>query len=428
MAINPLNVTKTLAPNSLTTLTVAEGMRIKMVQKKLQMESILDDIFEDLGADVVSSGEKVAVPNAIFLKLDAVAKGTHTITVPLLMKLSGAPHYGPGTPVGKELKQTLKYATFYYDEYSQAVASENYGRVANELGVYGVFEMIQPELSVYMKELHGKRIRQALLETHCGVITDAVGSTVAGHLNKNWFVPNTSLVDQPEYDSVLGDFDEKIADVLELAADTVDGASANISLDYLLALDYYAPNRLKIQAIEVGGKKTYVVLVPSTQMFRLRTNEKGQLGDIYTGMVRSSEDEMKYTGVIGRVGKLLLIEDQRYPTIEVTGADGSWAITPTYVDPGDDDSRNFAVHDSSSNKAWDIGFLLGKAALAEWEVTPIHMQFETQHYDHDKGTGAFGEGGISLVQYDLDAGSQTDATKENYGSIVLPFTTPAISA
>jgi hypothetical protein len=428
MAANIDNVIKTLAPNSLTGLNVEEGMRIKMVQKKLQMESILDDIFEDLGADVVSSGESIAIPNAIFLKLDAVTKGTHTITVPLLMKLSGAPHLGPGTPIGHELKQTLKYATFYYDEYSQAVASENFGRVANEFGVYGVFEMIQPELSIYMKELHGKRIREALLETFDSVITDATGSTVSGFLNKNWFVPNTDTASQPAYDSVLGDFDENIADVLELAADTADGVNANISLDYLLALEYYAPNILKIQPIDIGGKTSYAVLVPSTQMFRLRTNEKGQLGDIYTGMVRSSEDEMKYTGVVGRVGKLLIIEDQRYPTIEITGADGSWAITPTYLEPGDDDSRNKAVYESTSNKQWDIGFLLGKAAVAEWEVTPIHMQYENQHYDHDKGTGAFGEGGICLVQYDLDADSQTDSTKENYGSIVLPFTTPAISA
>jgi hypothetical protein len=145
-------------------------------------------------------------------------------------------------------------------------------------------------------------------------------------------------------------------------------------------------------------------------------------------MVRSNEDEMKYTGVIGRVGKLLLIEDQRYPTIEVTGANGSWGITPSYLNPGDDDDRNKAVHNSTSNKTWDIGFLLGKAAVAEWEVTPIHMEYENQHYSHDKGTGAFGEGGISLVQYDLDSGSQDDTTKENFGSIVLPFTTPAISA
>lgn len=427
MAINPLNVTKVVAPNSLADMNVEAELKIRAISKKLQMESVLDDIFEDLGSDVVGTGESVTIPDAIFLKLESQPTGTRQITVPVLMALSGDPTVGPLTPIGAEAKQSLKYATFKYEEYSFAVGHEEWGTLSNDMSAYGVFEQIQPQISKYMKELRGERIREALLLTHCSILTGAASPVETAHWNKNWFVANTAIGSQPVYDSTLADFTEAIGDVLEAATSTAGGAEANISLNYLRALDYYATNYLKIEPIMVSGKKTYVVLIPSTQCNRLKANVSGQLGDIYTGMVRSNEDEMRYTGVLGRVGSLLLVEDQRYPTITQTGTDGAWVLTPAFLKPGDVDNRNKAVYNSTTNKSFDIGFLIGKGAVAEMVVRDLHFETESQHYGRDRGTGAFGESGISLVEYDVDAASQDDTTRENWGSIVLAFSTPAIT-
>jgi len=218
-------------------MDVDPSLVLKGVNKKLRMESVLDDVFEDLGERMVSHGKKVAVPNAVFLKLEAVATGSRTVTVPMLMALTGAPHIGKGTPIGEEKTQQLKFATFNYEEVSYAVASELYGKLANEMAVYKVFGEIQPGISLYMKELHGERIREAVIETFDSILTGAASNAVeTPHLNKNWFVPNRNVDQQPVYDKDYGQtytpatgvysdgtgagMVEKVADVLELAADT----------------------------------------------------------------------------------------------------------------------------------------------------------------------------------------------------------------
>ena len=91
-------VTSILSPNSLSDMNVEAELKLRAINKKLQMESTLDDIFESLGEDIVSTGGKeVAVPDAIFLKLEAAPQGARQVTVPLLMALSGAPTIGATT-------------------------------------------------------------------------------------------------------------------------------------------------------------------------------------------------------------------------------------------------------------------------------------------------------------------------------------------
>lgn len=425
-----MSVTALLTPNAFSAMnsgvggTVDAGLKLLAINKKLQVESTLDDIFEDLGADVVSSGRSVAIPNAIFMKLSAQPTGARQVTVPLLKALAGSPTLGAGTPVGAEVGQNLKYCTFFYNEYSFAVASENWGIKANEMAIYSVFEQIQPQMSKYIKELRGKRIREATLRTYDSVLTNL--STVTANWNKNWFIANTDLGSQPTWDATEATFHAATATIMNTAGGaTGDGANANIDLDYLLSLDYYAANYLKIDPIYLGGERTYVVLIPSTQIQILKRNDPGQLGDIYTSMVRENKDEMKYTGVIGRVGSLLLIEDQRYPTINIS----STTMTPVYVNPGNSDSRSKAVYNGSSNRNWDMGALYGAGAITEWIVKDSHFETEKQNYGYNQGNGIFAEGGIMITQYDTDTGwALSTDYRENTASIVLAFTTPAITA
>jgi len=436
-------------PNSLSDMKVEDALKLRAIEKKLQMESVLDDIFEDLGEEVVGTGEEVrTIPDAIFLKLSGQATGTRQVTVPFLQNLAGPAHIGKGTPIGSEIKQNLKYATFFYDEYSQAVAAEAWGVDANDVGVYGLYEKIQPQLSQYMREFRGQRIREALLFTHDSVLTNGTHTSLAPSWNSNWFIANTEIGSQPgeitpyipnEADSntevdewtIKGLMTNKIGAAMHAAigSNTTD---AEISLNYLRALDYFATNVAKIKPITVSGKKTYIVLIPSTQVNKLKANEQGQLGDIYTGMVRSNQDEMSYTGVLGRVGSLLLVEDQRYPTIACGRAGSVYTAVVEFVRPGDVDERVKTPGDIAGDGKtvhMDIGFLLGKAALAEFEVKGLHFEYEKQNYGYNEGTGAFGESGISAVEYDIDpsTGVGKGSSKENSGSISLAWATPAIT-
>ena len=119
------NLTAVGSPNTLATMGVEAELKLKAINKKLEIESTLDDIFEQLGSNIVSTGQNVAVPNSIYMKLEAVPTGARQVTIPLLMDLTGPATIGAKTPIGSEASQNLKRATFFYDEYSYAVASTN---------------------------------------------------------------------------------------------------------------------------------------------------------------------------------------------------------------------------------------------------------------------------------------------------------------
>ena len=102
-------------------------------------------------------------------------------------------------------------------------------------------------------------------------------------------------------------------------------------------------------------------------------------------------------------------------------------MSPLFHQQGVDDDRVKSPY-AANNKRWSIGALMGKAALCEWEPTPVHMEYEKQNYGYNLGTGAFGESGISIVEYDLDSADQDDNSRENIGSIVLAWANPSITA
>ena len=79
--------------------TVEKVLTGAISSKKLQMESVLDDIFEDLGEYVVGSEKTkaVTVPDAIFLKLEATPQGARQTTIPFLKVLTGDPTIGATT-------------------------------------------------------------------------------------------------------------------------------------------------------------------------------------------------------------------------------------------------------------------------------------------------------------------------------------------
>lgn len=408
-------------PNTLSDMGVEAGLKLDAINKQLQMDTTLDDIYEEL-SDVVKSQntEAIDVPNAIFMKLGAQPTGARTVTVPILKPLTGDLTVGAGTPIGNGATQNLLYAQFYYNEYSFSVASVNWGINYNDMSIYDVFGKIQPQMSKFMAEMHGQRIREAGLRKHDRVVGD--GSIATQGWNSNWFVPNTDLTSQPAYDSTLNDFTTNIVTALKAAGGT-DGSGANADLDYFLALDYYASNELRIKPLVIGGEEVYFVTVPSTQVAVLKKNNAGLLGEIYTSMVRENKDLMKYTGVIGKIGKLVLVEDQRYAEIAVTGAS---SITSRYRFAGNVDEREKTTYVQTSNENWDIGMLWGAGGICEWEVTPLHFEVEKQNFGRDQEDGVFGESGISLVEYDID--TPTDSSRLNIGSVVLPFATPSLSA
>lgn len=409
----------TARPYSLSTMDVQTGLQYDAINRKLQIESTLDEIFLDIGAEVVFTGKKVMVPNACIMRVTS-EKGARSQTMPLENPLAGPARGGTDEPMqGYERFVTLEYMKIYYNEYSQGVMSEKWGMNYNDLEYFNYYANQQPRLSKWFAEDEGKQYREALLERYAWPL-EKTGTALTQSYNPNIFVANTTFGSQPTYSNTAATYRTNINTALAAADTGTNGVNANIDLDYLLALEHYASNEKKINPVNINGA-SYVVLLPSTQYHKLRQDNNGQLGDIWTKVSCLSEMEQNFPGVVGRVGKLLIVEDQRYPTVTCTNSYANNTHTTYYVEPGNTDSRNKSIYAEDSNASWDIGFLMGEAAIIDWTVTPLHFEIESTEYGKKFGNSAFTERGIQLgATYDTD--TATNLNIKNFGSIALWFT------
>ena len=481
MAVTEVNTPKTLDTMGVTAL------RKDAINSKLRMDVMIDDVYESFGGDVIKDPDGSSVPNSIYLNLDAGkdgSKGANSVTLPLLLHLTGNLILGGATASGNEQTQQMRFFTMYYEEYGYNVASTKYGRNKNEMEMYGIFEHIQPQISIYLTEIHGLRVREASLQSNDHVLQNlAAAGTVdnaatGAHWNSNWFIAGADptytvtgggAIDgygQPVFtaaktysdhatgtagetlapflngETPYGGFTETLGEVLNAvsaggAADAV--VEGNISLSYIRSLSFYARTVKKIEKLDNGH---YVAVLPSAQIKVLKDNNSDTLGEVFLATHRDSAMTAGYTFSVGTVDDIEIYSDDRYPTLLVTASEVDTAdeldnangvayigLTPSYVRPGGEDNRTLGVHSKTTNKNFDIGFLYGKAAICEWEVTPVHFEFEEQDYNRNKGTGAFGESGIRLVEYDVDTGwAGSSNARENIGSIALAFTSPSITA
>lgn len=414
--------TSTGRPYSTSTMDVT-ALTYNAINRKLQLEATLDSVFSDVGQDVVFTGKKIAIPDACIMRLSS-EKGARTQVLPLKNPLVGQAISGTdGELAGKERQATLEYMKVYYNEYCYGVIGETFGMNYNDLQIFQYYADEQPSLSRWIAEDEDRQYHEALLERFAYPL-EATGTALTQTYNNNFFVPNTDVVSQPTYSATASTYRTNINTALKAAATGSYGVNANIDLDYLLGLDWYAQNVKKIKPVMVGGQKTYVVLLPSTQYHKLLQVNNGQLGSVWQNITQLSDLEQKFPGVVGRVKSLLIIEDQRYPTIKATNSYANNTHVVEYVNPGNSDSRNKSIYSESSNAAWDIGFLMGAGALIDWTVTPAHFEKNEGDYGKRYGKGVFVERGIQLGVYDTDTASNLNI--KNFGSIVLPFTATSI--
>jgi len=436
-------------PDSVTTVTSAAGgslgdslvsvaMQKKAIDQNLRLQMTLDDVFASFQSPVISHPDGMDIPNSIFLNLGGEAKrGTHSQTIGMTTPYSGAMQLGDKYIPGTEVKDKLMYAQFFYGEYAYAVARDNFGRTANEMDFFSVYDKQTPKISHYLSEQDGKRIREALLETYDHVLVGDAASGVAAHVfNTNWYVanadPSVGANTTDAYGQIISthadtdaDWEEAMGDIMTGAATGTLGVDANISLEGLRSLAFWARTVKHIEPLDNGK---YIVTIPSSQVktFLGLTADGGTI--IQANKREDNDRAVGYTYKLTEVENLEIYVDDRFPVVVQSGADASWALTTKYMQPGNVDDRTANLGPAATN--WHIGFLMGKAAVAKWEVTPVHFETELSNYKKREGNGAFGESGYGLVQFDNDTGFATidDAAgvRTNIGSVVLAWTGTAL--
>ena len=416
-----INYTQPLAPE----------LQIRVYETQLKMENIQADVFTLRSADMVFSGEdRVEIPDAIFVNLTAEAAKARTVRMPLLKALSGAPTIGSAMDQrGREEDIDVKWADFYYNDWSHAVSGQEYGILAKDKEPYQIFQKITSLLALYDKETEGKYCRQALLERYSENLAVAP-LFLTMELTPNVFIAGLSNQQQPLY-NVSGSTRQTWVNAVAGAVATAETvANAAIGVPYLQRLEEWASTGIGgalCEQISVGGKDTYVVTVPSNQMTWLKhpTNPTS-LGIMFRDYAALSTEDLKFPGAFGRVGKLLLCEDQRWPTLTPGGTGDARTLTARYKNPGrgvDSDPRDMTI------AGRDVGFLLAKGAVVKWMKEPYHFEHDYLQYDKYYGKGNFCSHGFQQVQYDYGTSTRADeTTRQMDGSIALIMAKPPQSA
>lgn len=414
--------TSTARPYSLTTMDVT-ALQLEAINRTLQVESTLDSVFSNVGADVVFTGKKVALPDACIMKVSS-EKGARTQVMPIENPLAGPGRGGTAeAQQGYERAVTLEYMKMYYNEYSQGITGETWGMNYNDLQVINYYKNEQPRLSKWFAEDEDKQYHEALLQRYSWVL-EKTGTAKVKEYNCNWFIANTEYGSQPTYSNTAVTHAANINNAFEAAASGTNGVNANIDLDYLISLADYAESQKRINPVMIGGEKSYIVLLPTPQYNKLLRVNNGQLGSVWQNVTQLSGEEQRFPGVVGRVMNLVICKDPRYPTITCTNSYANDTHVVAYAEPGNYDARNKSVYSATSNVAWDIGFLLGQGAIIDWTVTPLHFEKEETEYGKIYGKAAFCERGIQLGVYDTDTASNLNI--KNFGSIALAFSSTTL--
>jgi len=402
----------------------------------IQREYLPQDIFDKLSDDVINPTEEdpKELPNAIYLRLKAEAdKGRYTI-VPMVKDLSGAPTLGAnGDQRLNEEDIVTKHFRMEYTDLSHATTNQKYGVYGRDKFPYKLFEQRVPLLARYFKQYFGKMRRQALTEVQSENLEEAPHFNTPA-LSPNWYIPNTTNANQPSYVTNHSDWVDTIVASL-LAAGTSVNATGSVL--YFQRLEEWARTEAFITPIEFeDGGDGYVVVIPTPVARWLKhCVQAGNLGSIWRdAMGFSTEIRFMYPGLLGQIGGLRFVEDNRYATLSLAGSasnlgsylydsDADYTMTIQYYGMGRADDGTSDPRDKSAN-ARLVGWLLGRGALCEWMPEGFHWEWEYEQYDKFFGSGIFCSVGIKQPRFNVTSDEQDATTMQQDSSIVLPFAIP----
>ena len=402
---------------------------IQIFETEVKNEAVPADVFDFYSSLYPVSQDPPPIPDSIYLKLQAGADSGHGVTVPMIKELSQEPTEGSrNQQLNNEERQREKRFQMNYTDQSHAVAGQEYGIVARDAIPYGKFEQIGPQLGRYFKQLNGRMRRQATLEG-IGYNLMQAPTNLTTLFNPNFYIAGLNNNDQPQYTANANSWVNALAQSLALAGinpGASNESSPFLSITYLLNLQEWASEF--IEPIDLGGKEGYIVLMPSPQCtwFRNPANLRS-LGDLWVSYSAIPDAEkMFYPDLIGDVGKLRIIEDNRYPTLTPGGTGDHRTLTARYRGMG----RNGVVSDprDKTRNGRQVGSLHGRGSLCEWRPEEFHYEYHMDNYGKIYGKGLFTSVGIKRVEFDYSTGNTANrpnaGTLQNDGSISLVFAAP----
>jgi len=381
---------------------------------ELANETLQQDIFSNL-VSIFDDTTDIPLPeDAVVMQTSLPSTGERTGTFGFLHALTEAGGEGDlFTQIGNEETLRQKSFTAYFNEFSHAVSGWQYGIHFSDSKPYKIQDENMTKATKLLGnhgfERFGLYRRQALLETYSQNLT-ASPVSLTQRWNPHWYIKNLFDTQQPVYSTNNATFTARIVTALQAAG---TGINAALDAHYLLALSNRA-KALRIAPLVINGKNRYILTIPSEQtVWASSLDIAGSLGAWWSDYSRLKEEKLMFPGLLGEWKNILLVEDERAPTLTIGGSAAPFTLTANYMRYGNDDERDV------SSGARQVGFLLGKAPLVEWYPDKIHHEMDDYNYKKWLGKGYFGMIGDSLRIY--DQATPTDTSFQQNSCIVCPF-------
>lgn len=350
-----------------------------------------------------------AVPDGIMQRVN-LNMGEDKRTIPLIMDLQGAGQQGANaTLVGFTESPGVRHLTVLTNDVRHGEDLYKFGKHAQRSEWIIKAKDANRRLAKWLKARRGKHKRQALVERYSDNLELSPTSAVTGW-NKNIFIPGLTDAQEPTYDSTLATFSGNINTAMSAAGTT---SAANLDAGSFAHIEYWASSKWKM---EMTGDDYYVLLMHPRTARRMRdmTNSNGLIEKWRTTLSEDVASRVK-KGVMGQVGKLLIIVDERAPIIVQNLSNGS--LTVYYRDVGDVDDRN-SYANSGTQTVWDVNILLGRIALTETVSMAPRYDDDTFDIGKTEVIGMSTTYGMQATEYDADTETDSSRIGQNSGLIL----------
>ena len=307
------------------------------------------------------------------------------------LKLNGAAVYGNNFAIGREERPRTRTTTIFRNDLRKVVTTPGYGVRKLDAKLYKLYETHIDDLSDYNKEHDGLETRQAILERYGETLM--YGDTAAV-CTRNWNMnihvcglPYRTC--SPTYSNNVVTYTANIIQKLK------DSGGGSIKIPHTgQVLDQ--PNLSNLQNLAIAKRITPLKIpgLPGGEGWVVTISE---LQAVYLGdpawsnrnmghphmMTRAlPEKVMSWPGVLFAWKKLLIVEDPRQPTIDITGTSDPFGLSAGYLWPGDEDERH-----RDENTVCDTAFLLGRGAYINWYPEKVHHIQQLDDYGKIVGHG-----------------------------------------
>lgn len=389
---------------------VADSDQMRGYSTLMKREALLADMYADFDGirDVDTPN---SIPNGILVKVTRLT-GENSHKIPLLKELSGANGTGNQRARGTEEDQSVRFLTLYANQHFKTVSKVSYGPTYRNASWLKLASFTNQQLGTYMKQKRGRYVREALCQLYSSNLADSPTSLTQG------FNPNIVFVDSgtatglrpATYSPVIATYQTNI-----VAVDTaigVPGADERLSIKALQNIERYAIDVKKIKPITVNDEECYVLSISGRQKnFLLDPTSTSSMFTLMKEADVRGKGNMAFKNTVYKFGKLLLVEDSRFPVCTINGG----TVTFAYADAGDTDARVLTGGDT----LWDVCILHGNEAVYQFITEDMKFKTDDDDYQRSGGIGAFVNEGFILTKYDDSTTPTASSIVQQYSMLVL---------